>query len=118
MVSAFVNFARRLRARPIRTVAALGIIALAVVGLSYAEAQQRPSGLADIRPLPPEFYPVFDCRGEVALLTYYWDRLPQRPGGGRPDPAVLRPLTQAFQGGNIQECHVRVIEVRRYLGLL
>jgi len=107
-----------IRRRPLHVAGVIGLIALGAVGLSYAEAQQRAMPGADPKPLPPEFYSVYDCRGEVALITYYWDRLPHRPGGGRLDPAVLRPLTQAFQGGNLPECHARVIEVRRYMGLL
>lgn len=86
--------------------------ALCVAGAAAAQSR------GEIKPLPREFRTLYDCRGEVALVSYYWDRLPQRPGGGKPDPAVLAPLMRAFQAGNIEECHRRVIEVRRYLGLL
>lgn len=77
-----------------------------------ADAQPRPEAL------PAEFATLYDCRGEAVLIAYYWDRLPRRPGGGKPDPAVLQPLMQAYQAGNIPECHRQVIAVRRYLGLL
>jgi len=95
----------------------LGTLAIATLTLSCAEAQQR-GGTGDIRPLPRELQTVFDCRGEVALVSYYWDRIPERAGGGKTDPAVIRPLIAAYQAGNIAECHRQVIEVRRYLGLL
>lgn len=101
-----------------RFAATLGMLAVATLTLSCAEAQQRPGAAADIRPLPRELQAIYDCRGEVALVSYYWDRIPERAGGGKTDPAVLRPLINAYQSGNIVECHRQVIEVRRYLGLL